>query len=165
MLFWYNNSPNTNGIIPAEATYVYPVRLPGLSSDVDVRDQPENGTPYQVGDIVYVKPVDVKCTAVWPTGTVTAVISNVSVEVDGMPRHVRDIRLAHHATRGSGETMPNETIIEGLDVDTEYSDVDNSDTDSGSNEDISDDNGGANDVIRRFQRNRRPPQWMADFKL
>ena len=33
-----------------------------------------------------------RCTAQWPTGRVTAILSQQAVEVDGIPRHVADCR-------------------------------------------------------------------------
>ena len=51
-------------------------------------------TQFQTGDEVYVRPHDAKCTSVWPLRKVTNVISTTSVEVEGTPRHVRDLRLA-----------------------------------------------------------------------
>jgi hypothetical protein len=55
------------------------------SSRVTVED-------YEVGDEVFVKPGDARCTTKWPKGHVTAIGEGVQVEVDGTPRHVADIR-------------------------------------------------------------------------
>ena len=55
----------------------------------------ESGTidnPYDIGDNVWVKPAENRCNTKFKLGTVTGVISNHTVEVDGMPRHVRDLR-------------------------------------------------------------------------
>ena len=41
---------------------------------------------------MWVKPPDVKCTSVWARGNVTAINSANNLEVDGMPRHVLDLR-------------------------------------------------------------------------
>ena len=45
-----------------------------------------------VGDEVWVKPPSVKCTSQWGRGVVTDVNSSNNVSVDGMPRHILDIR-------------------------------------------------------------------------
>ena len=47
---------------------------------------------YQVGESVVVKPVNRRCTSRWTEGVVTGIVSRNNVEVDGMPRHVLDIR-------------------------------------------------------------------------
>ena len=51
-------------------------------------------SPYDVGDSVWVKPPEARCHTKYKLGTVTKVISEQSMEVDGMPRHVRDLRSA-----------------------------------------------------------------------
>ena len=48
---------------------------------------------FSVGDIVYVKPSDVKCTSAWNTGKVTKIVSKQAVEVDEVNRHVGDLRF------------------------------------------------------------------------
>ena len=45
-----------------------------------------------VGDEVWVKPPFVKCTSQWGKGVITDVNSSNNVSVDGMPRHILDIR-------------------------------------------------------------------------
>lgn len=49
-------------------------------------------TTYREGDKVYVKPPNAKCTDQWPQGTVTTVTDDGVIEVDGVHRHVADIR-------------------------------------------------------------------------
>lgn len=90
MLYWYNNSPNAKGIVPFNKLFSYtPQRLEGTGSV----GRDTNLNPYRVGDQVYVKPGDVKCTTVWKTGTVTSLVSNTTVKVDRMTRHIGDIRF------------------------------------------------------------------------
>ena len=50
--------------------------------------------PFDVGDCVWIKPVGVRCDQRYGKGMVTSVVSDVAVEVDGMPRHIRDLRPA-----------------------------------------------------------------------
>ena len=47
---------------------------------------------YNVGDQVWVKPPGGSCTTKWALGKVTGVTSANNVSVDGMPRHVLDVR-------------------------------------------------------------------------
>ncbi len=51
-------------------------------------------SPYDVGDTVWVKPSENRCDTKYKLGTVTRVVSEQTMEVDGMPRHVRDLRSA-----------------------------------------------------------------------
>ena len=44
------------------------------------------------GDVVWVKNPREKCTTKYSTGRVTEVISPQSVKIDGLPRHVKDLR-------------------------------------------------------------------------
>ena len=47
-----------------------------------------------VGDQVFVRPPGARCTTPWPRGEVTQICSPQTIEVDGTPRHVADVRLA-----------------------------------------------------------------------
>ena len=60
--------------------------------------------PYNVGDHVWVKPPNNRCTKRFNGGRVTGILSQQSVEVDGVPRHVRDLR-----PRQSSDTEPFDT--------------------------------------------------------
>lgn len=95
-VYWYNNSPRTNGIVPAEAVYGYGLRLWG-QEHTDCRAVPNNHR-FSVGDKVYVKPPNIKCTSVWKPGSITKIISEQTVEVDGVNRHVADLRFGAHGT-------------------------------------------------------------------
>lgn len=55
-------------------------------------------TVYKVGDVVYVKLINKKITSTWPDGKVTCLVSNITLDVDGVNRYVTDIRLAPHST-------------------------------------------------------------------
>ena len=46
----------------------------------------------QVGEEVWVKPPNARCTTQWGRGRVTAINSRNNVSVDGMPRHILDLR-------------------------------------------------------------------------
>ena len=45
-----------------------------------------------VGEEVWVKPPDAKCTRQWNKGTITGITSENNISVDGIPRHWLDIR-------------------------------------------------------------------------
>ena len=91
MVFWYNNSPCENGSVPAHLHLHHLVRLPGVSGEV-VSSRVTSGNPYREGDRVFVKPPNVRCTTRWVPRTVTGILSDTAVDIDGIPRHVGDIR-------------------------------------------------------------------------
>ncbi len=64
-----------------------------LTADCTVSRAQSTG-PYDVGDAVWVKPSENRCHTKYQLGTVTRVVSEQTMEVDGMPRHVRDLRSA-----------------------------------------------------------------------
>ena len=47
-----------------------------------------------MGDSVYVKPPNARCTSMWPLGKITGTLSGMQVEVNGTPRHVADVQRA-----------------------------------------------------------------------
>ena len=47
---------------------------------------------YEVGECVWVRPPQVRCDMQYEQGVVTNVISEQAVEVDGVPRHIRELR-------------------------------------------------------------------------
>lgn len=67
MVFWYNDTPDENGNIPAAAMYGYNIRLPTVSN-MNATSRDTSCNPYNVGDSVYIKPVNMKCTAIWNMG-------------------------------------------------------------------------------------------------
>ena len=46
----------------------------------------------RVGEEVWVKSPDAKCTTQWERGTVTDVHSHNNLRIDGMSRHILDVR-------------------------------------------------------------------------
>lgn len=102
-----------SGISPKEATFFYNLAPLDACSEsapstvlfssnykwrnpcngvLDVEDSGGVAGRFNVGDLVFVKPSPMRCTARWPTGRVTAILSEHAVEVDGIPRHVADCR-------------------------------------------------------------------------
>ena len=95
-LYWYNVSPKDNvnsSTAPVSGVYRYPVRLLNVDT-VEPATRRAFSCPFVVGDNVWVKPEGVRCDREYDRGVVTNVVSDVAVEVNGMPRHVRDLRLA-----------------------------------------------------------------------
>lgn len=91
MTFWYNMAPRggKDSASPAQVLFKYGWRCYAAETVPEVEDA-EGG--YQRGDPVFVKPPATRCTTVWPRGMVTGVVSETNVEVDGIPRHVSDLR-------------------------------------------------------------------------
>ena len=95
-VYWYNLAPKDStdqSTAPASVLYNYDMRVYGID-----RAPPEGlsmtRNPYDVGETVWVRPPGNRCDTRFSRGTVTKVISDLVVEVDGMPRHIRDLRQA-----------------------------------------------------------------------
>ena len=102
----YNVTPRDGETVadaPANGVYRYTVRDcvraavtpsevtdPGQTSLVD--EPPVRG-PFDVGDVVWVRKPATRCTEWSRSGVVTRVVSPQVVEVEGVPWHVRDVRL------------------------------------------------------------------------
>ena len=57
-----------------------------------VEEEPEPKCRYQVSDKVWVRPEEASCDDPYVAGEVTKIISSLTVEVDGIPRHIRHLR-------------------------------------------------------------------------
>ena len=89
-MFWYNLSPKTgqkvdsgpqNAIFKCEWQHLRNV-LPAT----------EQETTERIGDGVWVKPPNGRCTTQWGRGVVTEVNSRNNVSIDGLPRQILNIR-------------------------------------------------------------------------
>ena len=93
-VYWHNVTPK-DGVspctAPADALHRYHIRTKGVEDNPLPEPEVTKGM-YEKGDVVWVKNPRVKCTTKYSTGRVTEVISPQSVKIDGMPRHVKDIR-------------------------------------------------------------------------
>lgn len=94
-VYWYNMSPRNGqdeSSIPHRAVYKYNWRHPmtELCKDDDRVD--EGQEKLRVNDEVWVKPPNARCTSQWGRGQISKVVSRNTVEVDGIPRHVLDVR-------------------------------------------------------------------------
>ncbi|XP_067949570.1 uncharacterized protein [Watersipora subatra] len=93
MLYWYNNSPHSDGAVPFERLHKYKPQYLEASGTI------KNNTslnPYKIGDHVFVKPDNAKCSSVWKPGIITALVSNTAVKVDNMSRHIGNVRFSWH---------------------------------------------------------------------
>ncbi|KAG1683689.1 putative uncharacterized transposon-derived protein F52C9.6 [Nymphon striatum] len=92
-VFWYNVSPRSGqdgGTVPQRAVFRYDWRCPG---EVTGRDEESEETAnVQIGEEVWVKPGSVRCTSKWGKGKVDGINSRNNVSIDGVPRHILDIR-------------------------------------------------------------------------
>ena len=105
-VYRYNVSPRddeTAESAPANLLYRYEVRVRGMDGREDEAQRPWEGQrassetaavrdPYRPGDSVWVRPPRARCDTQYGKGRVTRVISDQCVEVDGMPRHVKELR-------------------------------------------------------------------------
>ncbi|KAG1680249.1 hypothetical protein GQR58_012484 [Nymphon striatum] len=109
--FWYNVTPRKNtdaGSVPSNGLYRYTWRVP---FDVNLaKVESFEDSPFAVGDEVWVKPPIPSCTRQWSLGIVSDVVSRYVVRVDGMPRHVKDIRKRRYGS--------NRGVVHGDRVDT-----------------------------------------------
>ena len=129
---------------------------------------------YRIGEKVYVRPADAKCTSVWKIGTVTDILTNANIEIDGVPRHVRDVRIAptSNVSNASRKTIIRE------EVDSDESEFEDLDTLAAREEeteeivvDAEEEAGGRESVdnllpaIRRSTRERRKPTYLNDYVI
>ncbi|KAG1653881.1 hypothetical protein GQR58_025339 [Nymphon striatum] len=109
--FWYNVTPRKDtdaGSVPSNGLYRYTWRVP---FDVNLaKVESFEDSPFAVGDEVWVKPPIPSCTRQWSLGIVSDVVSRYVVRVDGMPRHVKDIRKRRYGS--------NRGVVHGDRVDT-----------------------------------------------
>ncbi|KAI0979335.1 hypothetical protein GJ496_010233 [Pomphorhynchus laevis] len=87
---------------PAERAFSYTWRHPG-SRRCACKDIVKS--VYDVGDYVYVKPSNAKCTTRWNKGVITALISEQTAEVNGIPRHLTDIRPCNQVNKNEEQNM------------------------------------------------------------
>ncbi|XP_076030373.1 uncharacterized protein LOC143018669 [Oratosquilla oratoria] len=93
-VFWYNISPRSgqdDRSVPQKAVFKYDWRYPLQGPKLPANAE-EGPASVQVGEEVWVRPRDRKCTSQWTRGTVTEVNSRNNVSVEGVPRHILDIR-------------------------------------------------------------------------
>ena len=103
----YNVTPKDDvhaGSTPANMMYRYEVRVRGIDRDSDKIVPGVVSCRFSIGDRVWVRDPSRRCDVRSTLGTVTQVLSAQAVEVDGMPRHVRDLR--HVTESGIDQAAP-----------------------------------------------------------
>ena len=92
--FWYNVTPrrdsDQSSVLSGQVSG-YEWRLPLATKSCSDED-PTDPAVWTVGEQVWVRPSVPSCTQKWRQGRITGVISDHTVEVDGVPRHVRHLR-------------------------------------------------------------------------
>ena len=132
-VFWYNMSPRAGqaeNSLPPRAMFRYEWRHPTVQPEL--KDHGKE-TTVEVGEEVWVKPANARCTALWQKGVVTAINSRNNVSVDGMPRHILDIRRVVLVIEASDDEHENQEAVRA-EAERRYPD-----------------------------RGRRPPRWLGDY--
>ena len=166
MLHWYNNTPNSENVVPAQAIYQYSPRLVGEEiKDLSLALRSTALSPYQVGDMVYVKPPKARCDTVWKLGKVTQIVADAVVEVDGTNRHVADVRHAYSSS--DEQSLANNIQSTAASVEFEIHSDNNDHETSDDSSSCGTDREGVTEMVNsgdnHVTRDRRPPQWLADF--
>ena len=146
-VFWYNMSPRegqSDATVPQKSVFKYEWRHPCVPLEERSRD--DTGS-IRVGEEVWVKPPNARCTSQWGRGRVTGILSRNNVSVDGMPRHILDVRriVGSESDSGSEEDDEGESVVVGR-----------------QEEEVGDE---APVLPRRSRRVRRPPVWVGDYDL
>ncbi len=95
-MYWHNVTPKddeTASTVPADLTSTYKIRLKGIDTALPQDDT--ISSRYIMVDAVWIKSPHRRCTTQFDRGTVTRIYSLHSVCVDGIPRHVKDVRPVH----------------------------------------------------------------------
>ncbi|KAG0719842.1 hypothetical protein GWK47_049673 [Chionoecetes opilio] len=93
---------------PANQIFRYEVRLLGIDEVRQQNQSADDQHRYSVGDRVWIRHPSRRCDSRSLEGTVTRLVSPQNVEVDGMPRHVRDLRLVTSPLPTPGELSASE---------------------------------------------------------
>ena len=92
-MYRYNTTPKDNVSIasaPVNTIHHYRVRIKGIDAMCPSSQREVHG-PYRIGDRVWVKPPDSRCTSKFKKGLLIDVISEQSVSVNGTQHHVKDL--------------------------------------------------------------------------
>ena len=148
-VYWCNSTPRSGQddlSVPHRSVYKYEWRFPLVRPD-RVDDDQCDGLSIKMGDEVWVKPPAARCTSQWGKGIVTQVNFRNNLSVDGMPRHVLDVRPVV-TLPDPPEDAVDETIYE-----------------ADSSEGHEQPQKGAQEDSQRPRRVTRPPAWMQDYVI
>ena len=92
-VYWYNATPKDNvSPLTAHINVIHRYRVRVNDIEAPPLDKPEQQQiRYDVGDRVWMKTPNRRCTSPYARGRVTGVISSQNVLVNRMPRYVRDL--------------------------------------------------------------------------
>ena len=122
-VYRYNVTPldDTNTVTaPGNRMYRHEMRVRGIDPVGELGSDVASNV-FEIGDAVWVKNVNNRCFDKYDNGEVTKVLSRQAVEIDGMPRHVRDLRRRKSCNDGEVpshfESEPDELTISVQPVD------------------------------------------------
>lgn len=164
---WYNLLPRVKDdpcSVPS-AMLQYRWRFPGVCQEVD--EEVRVGS-FLVGETVYVKPPQARCFSEWREGVVTKVNSSTNVEIDGVPRHVGDIRRCVGQVRDPSDAATR-VFSAGRDEDDSSSEDENGLDGSGAEGSpagaVTAGTGAVDETVSggRPRRTVRRPDWLDDY--
>ena len=88
---WYNVSADKYGASPMDKIYSYPISVKGLRKK-NLPAKNDRSERFRIGDKVCLKPPNTKCHTKSQQAIITQDELNQTVEVNGIPRHVKLIR-------------------------------------------------------------------------
>ena len=164
-VFWYNMSPRTGQnetTVPHRAVFTYEWRHPSVKTS-SVAD---GEATIKVGEEVWVKPPSAKCTTRWGKGVVTGSQSRNNLIVDGIPRHILDLRrVAVPADNDCDEAvseLPQEVNgMHGHDLNLRSVSLQSSLSERSEDENAVP----QEETVQRPERQRRRPAWMEDYEV
>lgn len=160
-VYRYNTLPQGNDAAsaPANKIFRYEIRLLGIDGISQQDQTSDEHHHFGVGDRVWIRHPSRRCNVRSLGGKVTRIVSPQNVEVDGVPRHVRDLRLATSELRTDNYSSTEETTAEE-DEDEMLISVDNSAARMGEEEQEEDEEDASpgRPLPRRSSRERRPVQ-------
>lgn len=112
-VFWYNMAPKSGQkveSVPQRAVFKYEWRHP-RTAQVPAEEGEKRAT-VRVGEEVWIKPPDARCTTRWGRGIVTSVQSPNNVSIDGIPRHILDVRPVVVSSEEDSDVEPSSDVHE-----------------------------------------------------
>ena len=163
-VFWYNVTPHCDQrIISSRKLISDKCRNPFLERSTGMKtvdDHERTSSEFVVGDEVWVKPPGARCSTPWKSGVVTGVNFKYNVEIDRVPRHVRNIRrrLANNFDeRGEQGVVSEPPPSNNPDFRMESSEP--------SKDGVGTDEDASTSCVRRVARKRQLPDRFNDFFL
>ena len=171
-LYWYNATPKDDAMTskaPANAIYNYGVRVKGIYI-VTPLGRVDSG-PYNAGNAVWVKTPHGRCSIQFKKRMVTGIYSPYLVLINGIPRHIRDIRPRHRSVTSKDDgsnssfesdsstpllygTEPGDSSTETEEVESDNNDAEN---ERGPLNTVIEEVHESRPILRRSSRRRRPP--------